>query len=105
MKFKRIPIVPKKLSSKFEKVKNNTFSNLRDALATADSPLEINDDDDTSCDIDELKSPPTPKADSPKKSESNKKIDFSFFSRVVQKSQQNNKRKCVFLHFFVYFFL
>ena len=66
---KHIKLLPKQISSQLELMKSNTFSNLRNALATAGYPLEIDDDEYTSCAIVELKSPPTPKPDLPKKNQ------------------------------------
>ena len=71
-------------------MKTNTFSNIQKALATADCPLEIDSDDNPSCSIEELKSPPTPKAESPKKINFKKLYDSSMSLSCGQELSYQN---------------
>ena len=87
---KRLKISPKQLYAQFEHVKTNTFSNIQKALATADCPLEIDSDDNPSCSIEELKSPPTPKAESPKKNNFKKQYDLSMSLSSGQRLSYQN---------------
>ena len=98
--FKRIPlkISTKKLFAQYEGGKSNHFSNFSKSPATADCPIEIDNDDNLSCSIQEMKSQHAPKADSPKKNKFRNLYDSSMSQSSGQElSYQNVSPKyCVF---------